>query len=280
MNTTTTTASVIAATLSAHGESGMLDMAQRVAGIESNGRADAKNNASSATGLFQFTRPTWEGVMPNVPFSQATDPRKNTEAFIKLTRQNQEHLENALGRKPQDWETYMAHFAGPGTAVKLLKADDGASLSSIFSDAAMAANPHLGRLGSVGRYKQWVQAKYNGSSLPDGIPVAAGSGIGDDEDHFGDDELGRRMMRQMNGFNGNDNQLLELLVGMVLLFMGGLQAAIEPKRADAPAVSNPNIDNAQEQARSVAVPDGCAISTGVCLNTPNVPRPTAGPLIS
>lgn len=271
---TTTTASIIASTLAAHGESGMLDMAQRVAGIESGGRADAKNTRSSATGLFQFTRGTWESTMPGVPFEQAKDPEKNTEAFIKLTRKNESYLEGKLGRDPRDWEVYLAHFAGPGRAVQLLSASDNAALSSVFSKDAMDANPHLGRLGTVGRYKQWVQAKYNGSTLPDGIPVNARSGVGDDEDHFGDDELGVNMLKRMNAFQGTDDQLLPILLGMLLMFMSGLNKNMGVESETAPQTPNAPTQSVQEQAKAAV--DGCSIpGNGVCVAQadaqPNLP---------
>jgi hypothetical protein len=175
--------------------------------------------------------------MPGVPFSQATDPRMNTRAFIVLTRHNQGALRDALNREPEDWEVYMAHFAGSGTAIRIASAtDDELPLSRIFSTQAMDANQHLARLGTVGRYKAWVQAKFDGrdrdaraiirgGALPD-IPVGElpknGHSGGDNEQgQFVDDNIGARAPETILHHNGDDRSLENVLMS---LFSGVFQA--------------------------------------------------------
>ena len=192
--------------------------------IESNGVADARNSRSSATGLFQVVRDTWEEVMPGVPFSQATDPRQNTIAFIRLTERNERYLEGRIGRDPEGWEVYLAHFSGAGRAAQLLEADGDARLDSIFSAAAMTANPHLGRLETVDNYLAWVQAKYNGETYREGQFRDARNVRRDDEDRFGDDELGRRMTRESLRHENNEEEALEPMLQILSTFMAGLAA--------------------------------------------------------
>jgi len=128
--------------------------------IESGGNPHAKARTSSASGLFQFVRSTWEDIMPGVPFSEAMNPGVATVAFEKLSRQNYDSLRSDLGRAPKEDELYMAHFAGPGTAARIIQADDNTPLARIFDHESMHANPFLAQLGTAGRYRDWLHDKY------------------------------------------------------------------------------------------------------------------------
>ena len=228
--------SLVGSTLANHDAEDLRHIAMNTMRIESGGNASARARTSSATGLFQFTEATWNGVMRGVPFSQATDPELNTRAFIRLTRQNQATLQNALHRVPEDWETYMAHFAGPRTAIRIARASDDAPLSSIFSREAMEANQHLERLGTVGRYKAWVQAKFEGrdrdarviirgGALPDirggELPKNGHSGGDNEQGQFVDDNIGARATETILHHNGDDRSLENVLMS---LFSGVFQA--------------------------------------------------------
>ena len=220
-------AATVAGVLNANGVSHLTDYAMNTMRIESGGRAEVRNSRSSATGLFQFVRDTWEEVMPDVPFSQATDPRQNTLAFIRLTERNERYLEGRLGREPQDWEVYLAHFSGAGRAAQLLESLPSARLDSIFSARAMAANPHLAELGNVGEYLTWVQAKYNDTPYRAGQYRNARSGVSEEEDRFGDDELGRRMTRESLRHDNREEEALGPMMQILSLFMGGLFSMIQ-----------------------------------------------------
>jgi hypothetical protein len=222
MNSITTVAHILRANSVEH----LQDYARNTMRIESGGNANARSRTSSATGLFQFVEPTWKAVMPGVPFSEATDPRQNTIAFIKLTERNVTHLERALGRPPQDWEVYLAHFAGAGRAVTLLRADENTALSSIFDSNAMARNPHLGRLGSVGHYLEWVQATYAGEPYRGGRYANAGSGISNHEDRFGDNSLGRQMTKTSLSHGNDVESALDSMMALLSGFMASIAVCI------------------------------------------------------
>ena len=122
---------------------------------ESNLSADAKNRASSAAGLFQFTKATWlqlvkkhgdkyglgplaesisktprgEYVVDDPDKRQAIlalrkDPALSSLIAGELANDNRHSLEKVLGRKVGPTELYLAHFLGAAGAAKLLKARD------------------------------------------------------------------------------------------------------------------------------------------------------------
>lgn len=97
---------------------------QRTMQRESGGNARAKNPNSSATGLFQFTRPTWNGMIRNYPQLGLTpdgiyDPDQQMRAMRAFTNANRMVLERS-GITPTDQNLYTAHFLGPAGAVKFL----------------------------------------------------------------------------------------------------------------------------------------------------------------
>jgi len=123
------------------------------AGKESAFVADAKSRASSAAGLFQFTKGTWlqlvklhgaahglgaqaeqierngrgEFVVKDPEQRQKIlalrrDPALSSLIAGEYAKDNKHWLEKSLGRKVGATELYLAHFLGPAGAVKLLKA--------------------------------------------------------------------------------------------------------------------------------------------------------------
>jgi hypothetical protein len=240
--------SLVGSTLANHGAADLHHIAMNTMRIESGGNASARASTSSATGLFQFTEATWNGVMRGVPFSQATDPELNTRAFIRLTRQNQETLRNALDREPEDWETYMAHFAGPRTAIRIARASDDAPLSSIFSREAMEANQHLERLGTVGRYEAWVQAKFEGRDRDARAIIRGGelpengqSGGDNEQGQFVDDNIGARATRAVTD---NPTASEDSLVGMIQSLLQAIASLFQPFQS----AFNPSISTTSPEA--------------------------------
>lgn len=233
--------SLVRNTLADHDAEDLRHIAENTMRIESGGNPSARARTSSATGLFQFTEATWNDVMPGVPFSQATNPELNTRAFIQLTRQNQATLRNALDRDPADWETYMAHFAGPRTAIRIARASDDTPLSTIFSDNAMDANPHLARLGTVERYKAWVQAKFAGRDRDARAIISGGelpenghSGGDNEQGQFVDDNIGARATRAVTD---NPTASEDSLVGMIQSLLQAIVSFFQPFQS----AFNPNI---------------------------------------
>lgn len=93
-----------------------VDIAMRIAQIESGGNPRAQNSRSTAGGLFQFIDDTWARFGGGDKYDATT----NTRAFMRLTQQNTDGLRSTLGRDPAGWELYLAHQQGLGGARQLL----------------------------------------------------------------------------------------------------------------------------------------------------------------
>lgn len=124
-----------------------------IARAESNFDPDAKNPNSSASGLFQFTNRTWKAMVNRhgeehgITLDDRFDPRANAIMGGLLTKQNKEIIEAQVGREPTLQEIYLAHFAGIGTALKIIEkieAGEGdAPASDVFSQREIDANPGI-----------------------------------------------------------------------------------------------------------------------------------------
>lgn len=105
------------------------DLLQGIAQIESSMNPEAKAKTSSATGLFQITKPTWKalvmryGKKHGFGMGDILDPKANATAAALLTSENNQKLASKLGREPDAAESYTAHFLGANKAVKLLNAE-------------------------------------------------------------------------------------------------------------------------------------------------------------
>ena len=129
------------------------DYLLRTAERESSLRPHVKAKTSSATGLFQFIDQTWLATLKNAGHQygygnyanaiertpdgrhNVPDPKLKQEILAlrkdpmaaslmagAYTRDAAERLTDALGRSPIKGELYVAHFLGPGGAIKLIKA--------------------------------------------------------------------------------------------------------------------------------------------------------------
>lgn len=105
------------------------DLLQGIATVESSMNPEAKAKTSTATGLFQITKPTWKalvmryGKKHGFGMGDILDPKANATAAALLTAENNQKLATKLGREPDAAETYTAHFLGANKAVKLLNAE-------------------------------------------------------------------------------------------------------------------------------------------------------------
>lgn len=146
------------------------DYAARTIAAESGGDPSARNPNSSAGGLGQFIDATWLAMLAkHRPDIQGTpqellalkfDPalsRAMTDAYAK---DNGAILQNA-GLPVTPGSTYLAHFAGPGGAVKVLQSDPNAPVSDILGAAAVNANPFL-RGMTAGQLQAWADRKMGG----------------------------------------------------------------------------------------------------------------------
>lgn len=123
---------------------------QSIALAESGGRANVPNDTSSAQGLFQFTKDTWEGVTnqmgKNWTLEDRNDPMKAAEAAAFLTRQNAQVYEKQFGRGASNEELYALHFLGAPTGPKFLKglaSNPDAIAKDIVGEAAANSNPDI-----------------------------------------------------------------------------------------------------------------------------------------
>lgn len=112
------------------------------AAMESSFNPNAKASGS-ATGLFQFTKKTWDYMMQKYgakygipPGTQPTDARANAILAAQYAKDNESGLRKAKGGEINDTDRYLAHFLGPTGAEKILKAPPDAIAADIRPDAA------------------------------------------------------------------------------------------------------------------------------------------------
>lgn len=111
---------------------------ERLLQIESGGNPNAQSRYSSAAGPWQFIQSTGKQYGLNT-LQDRLDPTKSTAAVARLTMDNYNSLQRALGRAPSQGELYLAHQQGAGGAIALLK-NPLAKASDIVGNAAVANN--------------------------------------------------------------------------------------------------------------------------------------------
>jgi hypothetical protein len=168
-------------------------VADQIVNVEGTGQ----NPRSSATGQGQFIGSTWRNMIRKYAPDLAQD-RSDDEINALRTNPNYAGLgkqmtrayarENAgiiqgAGFDPSPGNVYLAHFAGPGGAVKILNADPNASAGSILGSAAVKANPFLANM-TAGQLQGWATRKMApigttvglpGEGSPTTAPVPAGA---------------------------------------------------------------------------------------------------------
>lgn len=154
-----------------------------IIGVESGGNPNARNPRSSASGLGQFIDSTWlatiRGARPDLAgksdeelLALKSDPQLSREMTEAYANQNQATLSKA-GLPVTPGSTYLAHFAGPGGAVKVLQADPSAPAGEVLGDAVVKANPFLARM-TVGDLRAWADRKMGSNAAqPAPAPQAA-----------------------------------------------------------------------------------------------------------
>ncbi len=144
-----------------------------IIGAESGGNPNAQNPNSSASGPGQFLDSTWLSTIRSARPDLADKPDADLlalKADPQLSRQMTEayaNQNNAIlaknGLPVNDGNTYLAHFAGPGGAVKVLQADPNASVSDILGPGVVRANPFLAGMNAQG-LQAWAAQKMGGSA--------------------------------------------------------------------------------------------------------------------
>lgn len=150
-----------------------MGLVDSIIGAESGGNATATNPNSSATGAGQFLSSTWLDMLakhrpdltgsPEELLALRNDPQLSRQMTEAYANQNGEILSKA-GLPVTPGSTYLAHFAGPQGAVKILQSDPNAPVSDILGAAAVKANPFLQGMTAQG-LQAWA-AKKMGVSAP------------------------------------------------------------------------------------------------------------------
>ena len=139
--------------MSASKAAGVDDKLMAVMGaIESGFNYTVKAGSSSATGLYQFLKSTWDGMLNKygakygiAPGTAPTDPRANALMGAEFLKENMASLKGSVNRELTYTDAYMAHFLGAGGAKKFLSAmekNPGQNASEIFS-AEAGSNPSI-----------------------------------------------------------------------------------------------------------------------------------------
>ncbi|MFC0683231.1 lysozyme family protein [Novosphingobium clariflavum] len=176
---------------------------QKVRGAESNGDDAAANPRSSARGRYQFTNGTWlhyykkrygSGGLTDAEIVAKKGSANLQETLMgDLTDHNAALLAQA-GHATNEGNLYLAHFAGPDGARKLLDADPVTAASRVLEPAAIKANPFLKDM-SAGEVIAWAHRKMG--TTPDSAGLRVRGDIGGDAGEAGriqsalDEAMGR-----------------------------------------------------------------------------------------
>jgi len=154
-----------------------------IIGAESGGNPNAVNPRSSATGAGQFLSATWldtiraarpdlaQGKTDEELLALRNDPQLSREMTEAYAGQNSAYLAKN-GLPVTDGNTYLAHFAGPGGAVKVLQADPNAPVGDILGPAVVKANPFLARM-TAADLQAWAARKVGGNAPQPQAPQAS-----------------------------------------------------------------------------------------------------------
>lgn len=149
--------------------------------LESGGDPNAKNGASSATGIDQFTAGTWrrivaqaqpawaKGLNDNQLLAARRDPAKSGEMARALDEQNTAALE-AGGADATAHNLYAAHHFGAERGLDFARAADDTPMARILTKAQMDANPYLKGKTKGEAIANWDErARRGGIDVPDTV---------------------------------------------------------------------------------------------------------------
>lgn len=130
------------------------NVTDKIIGVESGGKSNAKNPNSTATGLGQFIEGTWleeiKNSFPNLIQGKSKqeildlrkDPEISRQVLDKHTQRNGDALRSA-SLPVNDTTLYLAHFLGVGAASKVLKSSPDTPISSVLGQDAINANKSI-----------------------------------------------------------------------------------------------------------------------------------------
>ena len=138
--------------------------------IESGGDPSAKNDNSSAGGLFQQI----DSNAAAYGVADRFDPMQSTEGAVAFAQDNTVYLAGKLGREPTGGELYLAHQQGPAGAARLLSNPDTLAVD-IVGEEAVKLNGGTADMTAQEFANIWIN-KYDriakGGIGPAGAPVS------------------------------------------------------------------------------------------------------------
>lgn len=147
----------------------------KIIGVESGGDSKAQNPNSSAAGAGQFIDGTWLAMMkkykPEITAGKSDADIIGLKGDGKLSREMTTHYaeENAgalrnAGIAATQGNIYLAHFLGPGGAIKVLSVDPSTPVASIVGNDAVAANKSILQGKTAGQVAEWAAGKMGSAS--------------------------------------------------------------------------------------------------------------------
>lgn len=134
-----------------------------LAKIESGNNPKAKASTSSASGLYQPIKSTWERYGYN--WKDVFDVRLQNEFAERFTRDNANILIQA-GCAVNFATLYGAHFLGPSGLLKVMRGMPNAAITTVTSTAQRKANPSIlsvtkkdGTPRTIKDFTDWLKAK-------------------------------------------------------------------------------------------------------------------------
>jgi hypothetical protein len=152
---------------------------------ESGGNPNATNPRSSAGGLGQFIDSTWIDMLsrhrPDLVQGRSKadllqlkfDGDLSKEMTAAYARENNAALSKA-GIPTTPGSTYLAHFAGPQGAVKVLSSDPTTPVSAILDAKAIAANPFLRNM-TAADLRAWAEGNKTQKAIKQQPATSAGA---------------------------------------------------------------------------------------------------------
>lgn len=151
------------------------DVASKIINVESGGRADARNKASSASGLGQFTDSTWlslykqkigsGGLTDAQILAKKTDPELSRRMTNFLVDANKAVLGDK-GLPATDANVYTLHFLGPEHGVDLIRAPADKPVESFLPKSFITANRSVLAGKTAGQVREWAARKMGGNAAP------------------------------------------------------------------------------------------------------------------
>lgn len=137
--------------------------------VESSGNKNAYAKTSGALGLYQFVPKTWESMvdryMPELKQQKGDymEFRRNPEVSRYMARKLMEENQNILKKKgfnDTKGNLYLAHFAGPGAALNVLRAKPNTPVEDVLSAGQIRRNPGVfSKVKTTDQLIKWAQSK-------------------------------------------------------------------------------------------------------------------------